>query len=169
MIIDVIRREEITIIGDPDAALDAVIQRYRELGRDDRWIQARLEGKIKCSQFTAALNAAVAEMLTRRHYALATDDIYVGLWKRTAAQLKHELGLPENASLRDHPPRLALHYQGSAEEVSAQKLGDRAELTWDEARCIIKTVAAFIGQQAQATGELLNMDIATGKRLLPSP
>lgn len=108
------------------------------------------------------------EILTRRHYAIATDDIYLGLWKRTSAHLKKELNVPKNASLRDHQPRLALHYQGIAEEVAAQKLGDRAELTWNEARYIIKTVAAFIGEQAQATSQLLQMDIATGKPLLPN-
>lgn len=171
VLVDTVRREPEKVISlgaiDPDTALDAVIQRYRELGKDDRWIQARLEGKIKRNQFTAALNEAVVEILTRRHYAIATDDIYLGLWKRTSAHLKTELNVPKNASLRDHQPRLALHYQGIAEEVAAQKLGDRAELTWNEARYIIKTVAAFIGEQAQATSQLLQMDIATGRPLLP--
>src|SRR5262249_25969029 len=108
-----------------------------------------------------------AEELSRRHYAIATDDIYLGLWKRTAAYLKKELNVPKNDSLRDHQPHLALHYQGIAEEVAAQKLGSREELTWNEARIIIKDVAALIGEQAQATSRLLNMDIATGKPLLP--
>ncbi len=168
---DQVRRDPGTIFTSgamtADQALDAVIEMYRAQGKDDGWIQARLEGKIKRHQFTSALQASVAEVLTRRHYATATDDIYLGLWKRTAAHLKQELNVPKNASLRDHQPRLALHYQGIAEEVAAQKLGNREELTWNDARYIIKTVAAFIGEQAQATSRLLNMDIATGKPLLP--
>lgn len=151
---------------DPDAAMDAAIAAYRAQGKDDRWIRARLEGKIKRNQFTAALTAAVADVLNRRHYAIATDDIYKGLWGRTAAYLKKELELPKSASLRDHQPVLALHYQGIAEEVSAQKLGQREELSWEEARLIVKTVAAFIGRQAQETSALLSMDLATGRPLL---
>ena len=150
----------------PDQAIEAAIEMYRAQGKDDKWIRARLEGKIKRNLFTAALNAAVADMLTPRHYAIATDDIYQGLWGRTAAYLKGELKLPKSASLRDHQPTLALHYQGIAEEVAAQKLGDRSEISWNEARSLVKTVAAFIGDQAQATSRLLKMDIATGKPLL---
>jgi len=168
--VDQIRREPETVVTsgaiNPDKAIDAAINAYRAQGKDDRWIQARVEGKIKRHLFTAALNAAVAEVLNRRHYAIATDDIYKGLWKRTAAYLKQELELPKTASLRDHQPMLALHYQGIAEEVAAKKLGDRSELLWEEARLIVKNVAAFIGEQAQATSRLLNMDIATGKPLL---
>jgi hypothetical protein len=152
----------------PDQAIEAAIKVYRAQGKDDGWIQARIEGKIKRNLFTAALSAAVAEMLTPRHFATATDDIYKGLWGRTAAMLKKEMELPKKANLRDHQPRLALHYQGIAEEVSALKLGKREELTWDEARDIVQTVAAFIGKQAAQTADLLQMDIATGKALLPS-
>jgi len=150
----------------PDQAIDAAIQAYRAQGKDDKWIRARIEGKIKRNLFTAALNAAVAEALSPRQYATATDDIYVGLWGRTSAYLKGELKLPKSASLRDHQPTLALDYQRIAEGVAAQKLGDRSELSWEEARSIVKTVANFIGQQARATSELLNTDLATGKPLL---
>jgi len=152
----------------PDQAIDAAIKAYRAQGKDDRWIQARIEGKIKRNLFTAALSEAVAEMMTPRHFATATDDIYKGLWNRTAAQLKKELDLPKKANLRDHQPSLALDYQRIAEGVCAHKLGTRQELTWDEAREIVQMVAAFIGKQAQQTSELLQMDLATGKPLLPA-
>lgn len=167
---DDVRREPESIVLsgaiNPDTAIDAAINAYRAQGKDDRWIQARIEGKIKRHMFTAALNAAVADILTRRHYATATDDIYRGLWNRTAAYLKQELELPKSASLCDHQPRLALHYQGIAEEVAANKLGQRSELLWEEARLIVKNVAVFIGKQARDTSLLLGMDIATGKALL---
>jgi hypothetical protein len=168
--VDEVRRDSSTIVMSgavtPDQAMDAAIQAYRAQGKDDRWIRARIEGKIKRSEFTAALSAAVAESLSPRHYATATDDIYKGLWGRTAAYLKKEMELPKTASLRDHQPMLALHYQGIAEEVSAQQLGQRQELGWHEARGIVMDVAAFIGRQARETSELLRMDLATGRGLL---
>ncbi len=168
--VDAVRLEPETVITsgaiDPDEAIDAAIEAYRRRGKDDRWISARLAGKVKRAKFTSALKAAVYEMLTQIHYAVATDDIYQGLWGRTAAYLKDELDLPKKASLRDNQPTLALTYQGIAEEVAAQKLGDETELSWDEARAIVKQVAALIGIQAQATSHFLQVDLATGKPLL---
>lgn len=170
--VDQVRMNPQTVITsgaiDPDQAIDAALEAYRAQGKDDRWIQARIEGKIKRKQFTMALTAAVAEILTPKHYAIATDDIYLGLYNRTSAYLKGELNLSKKAKLRDHQPYMAVHYQGIAEEASALKLGDRQELDWDEARSIIQMVAKFVGKQVQEMGQLLNMDIATGKPLLPS-
>jgi hypothetical protein len=150
----------------PDQVFEAAIEAYRAQGKTDAWIRARVDGKIKRHQFTNALAAAVSDVLNRSHYAIATDDIYKGLWGRTASYLKDELELPKKASLRDHQPMLALHYQGIAEEVSAKKLGERQELEWNEARQIVQDVAAFIGRQAKETSQLLQMDLATGKPLL---
>lgn len=168
--VDDVRRNPDTILLSgaitPDQAMDAAIQAYRSQGKDDNWIRARMEGKIKRNLFTSALSAAVVDVLTRHHYASATDDVYRGLWNRTAAHLKSELELGKKDSLRDHQPMLALYYQGIAEEVAARKLGDREELTWSEARQIVQMVAAFIGKQAQDTSELLGLDLATGKPLL---
>jgi hypothetical protein len=155
-------------VNNPDKLLDAFIEYHRKRGKDDRWIQIRIDSKIKRNQFTVALAEFVRDVLSPRHYAIATDDVYRGLWGRTAAALKNELSVSNNASLRDHQPTLALYYQGIVEEVCAQKLGERDELWWDEAREIIRKVASIIGRQAKETGELLQKDIATGRPLLPS-
>lgn len=169
--VDEVRREPDKIletVNNPDKLLDAFIEYYRKRGKDDSWIQARFQSKIRRNQFTAALSEFVQELLTPRHYATATDDVYRGLWGRSAATLKEQLQLSKSANLRDHQPTLALHYQGIVEEVCAQKLGERQELVWNEARDIIQTIAKIIGRQAQETSELLNMDLATGKNLLPN-
>jgi len=168
--VDLVRREPDTLLAalSPDEAIDAAIEAYRKQGKDDRWISARITGKIKRIQFTAALKAAVYDVLTKQHYAQATDEVYKGLWGRTAAYLKDEIALPPRASLRDHQPALALSYQTLAEEVAAQKLGDQAELSWAEARLIVREVSLLIGEQAATTARFLGMDIATGKRLLPA-
>jgi hypothetical protein len=168
--VDEIRRDPDAVVLSgamtPDQAIDAAIQMYRAQGKSDMWIRSRMEGKIKRQQFTTALSAAVSDVLNRSHYAIATDDIYKGLWGRTASYLKEELELPKKASLRDHQPMLALHYQGIAEEVCAQKLGQETELEWHQARVIVQEVAHFIGRQAQETSQLLKMDLATGRLLL---
>lgn len=167
--VDELRRDPDKLLdnaGNPDKFLDAFIEYHRKRGKDDRWIQMRIESKIKRNQFTAALAEFVRDVLTPRHYATATDDVYRGLWGRTAAALKCELAVNKD-NLRDHQPTLALYYQGIVEEVCAQKLGERQELWWDEARDIIRKIAAIIGRQAKETGELLQQDLATGRSLLP--
>ncbi len=168
--VDLIRRKPETVVTsgliDPETAFEAGVNEYRKLGKPDSWIAIRLEGKIKREMFISALNAAVTEYLNESHYRIATDDIYLGLWKRTAAQLKSELGLSKRTSLRDNQPNLALAYQGIAEEISAQKLGDKRMLSWYQARIIVQKVAEFIGAQAQQTSRFLKTDLATGKPLL---
>jgi hypothetical protein len=58
---------------------------------------------------------AVTEMLTKPQYAQATDKVYKGLWGRTAAMLREELGLGQKKiSLRDNQPTLALTDVSSA-------------------------------------------------------
>jgi len=167
--VDELRREPDKLmngVSNPDKLLDAFIDYHRKRGKDDRWIQMRIDSKIKRNRFTAALSEFVMDILTPRHYATATDDIYRQLWGRTASMLKKELAVEVNGNLRDYQPTLALHYQGIVEEVCAQKLGERDELWWEEARDIIRTVATIIGRQAQETSQLLGRDLVTGNPLL---
>jgi hypothetical protein len=167
---DEVRRDPDKIVesvNNPDKLLEAFISYHRRRGMDDRWIQMRIDSKIKRNKFTAALSEFIRETLTRRHYATATDDVYKGLWGRTAATLRKELELPKGENLRDYQPTIGLHYQGIVEEVCAKKLGDREELSWLEARDIILRMATIIGRQAEETSELMEMDLATGKPLLP--
>lgn len=81
--VDEVRREPDKLaenIGNPDKLLEAFIEYHRKRGKDDRWIQMRIDSKIKRNQFTAALAEFVRDVLTPRHYATATDDVYRGLW-----------------------------------------------------------------------------------------
>lgn len=167
--VDAVRLEPTKIveaIKNPDSLLDAFIEYHRKRGKDDGWIQARFVSVIARHEFTAALIEFVNDNLNPLHFAVATDDVYRGLWGRTAVTLREQLNLTKNATLRDHQPRLALQYQSIVEEVCAQKLGQRQELSWEDARDIIQLVARIIGRQAEETSQLLQQDIATGRPLL---
>jgi hypothetical protein len=50
-------------------------------------------------------------------------------------------------------------------EVSVRKLGAARELSWEQAREIMRAVADLIGLQAAETSKYLHMDIATGRPL----
>jgi hypothetical protein len=169
--VDMVRLEPDAILDtvkDPDKLLEAFVAYHRKRGKDDDWIDTRIQSTISRLHFTRALTEFVLDVLTRKHYATATNDVYEGLWGRSAATLKTQLKLGKNDNLRDNQPSLGLQYQAIVEEVCALKLGETQEIHWEEARDIIQTVAKLIGQQAQQTSDLLKMDIATGKRLLAS-
>ncbi len=153
------------VISDPDKALDAVIKMYQREGKSDEWILMRINTKIQRAAFTSALKAAMTD-IEQSHSGRATNEIYLGLWERTAKMLKTEMNLPKNATLRDHQPIAALYYQGLAEDGCARELGSRQVLTWGEAMYIIQDVAQSIGRQARESGERFGLDVATGRPLL---
>lgn len=166
---DLVRRKPEAVVAelDPDDAADAVIEAYQKQGKSDAWISARLVGKVKRNEFTRALKAAIRDMRPWQ-YGAATNEIYEGLWGRTAEYLKKELDIPEKASLRDNQPTLALTYQAIAEEVSAHQLGEQTRISWNKAKAVVREVSDLIGQQASATSKYLGVDLATGKPLLES-
>jgi hypothetical protein len=169
--VDQVRREPdlmVKSVKDADKLLEAFVEYHRKRGKSDEWIDARLQSTFSRIRFTKALSEFVIEVLVRKHYATATDDVYKGLWGRSAATLRSQMQLNKSDNLRDYQPSIGLQYQGLVEEVCAAKLQKREEVTWDEAREIIQAVAKMIGKHAKETAELLEMDIATGKDLLPS-
>ncbi len=147
-------------------AQDAADEAYRRKGKSEQWIKSRKDSREKRNAFTAALAEAVIELLTPNRYATITDDMYLGLWKRTAAILRADMGLPKKANLRDHQPRLALHFQGIVEEITAYELGEKQEVEWDEARRIVKKTADMIRPWIEQTQQQINIDVATGRPLL---
>ena len=149
-----------------ERAEEAIRNAYRREGKSETWIEARMHSRIKRNRFTAALTQAILETLNPSHYAIATNDIYEGLWQRTAAILKRELSLPKHANLRDHQPQMALHFQGIVEEAVAHELGEKEEVTWGEAREIVQTMAAMVRPWTEQMRDRLKIDIATGHPLL---
>ena len=163
--VDAIRRE-------PDKAVDLARDAYRMQGKSEEWIDTRLESKYKRIEFTDALKEAVGELVIQGfHYGIATNNIYDGLWKRTAEILKEQVGLSKKSSkLRDNQPRLGLMYQAIVEEICTNKLLDAGDtLPWNLIDSIVREVAMMIGKQARETGRWLDTDLATGKSLSENP
>ena len=177
VLVDEMRRDEDLIVfsskmtpeqmfAAKERAEEAIRNAYRREGKSETWIEARMHSRIKRNRFTAALTQAILETLNPSHYAIATNDIYEGLWQRTAAILKRELSLPKHANLRDHQPQMALHFQGIVEEAVAHELGEKEEVTWSEAREIVQTMAAMVRPWTEQMRDRLKIDIATGHPLL---
>lgn len=162
--------EQLETGGDPEeelkAALDRVGGKYRRAGKSDTWIEARIQGIITRKLFVEALKAAVIAAPPTL-YAQATDKLYLGLWERTTAQLRHELDLNDRQNPRDSFGEYALIYTRLAEMVATNKLDNLEIVTLTMAMDIVWEVAQLIHKQAEATAHALGMDLVTEKKLLP--
>ncbi len=151
---------------DPDTALDAAIRAYKKQGKSEHWIAARLQGKIQREKFTTAFQQSLQTPPSSWQFATITNSMRLGLWDRSTAKLKQQMGLKENDSLRDNLSSIALHYEMIAEEVAERELAKHQQLAFDQARQIVHANSKFIGVQANETGKRLGIDVATDRPLL---
>jgi DNA-damage-inducible protein D len=152
---------------DPDKAIDAAIEAYRRLGKDEKWITARIQGKLMRLRFTAAFKNALRRDPSALQYAIITDEMRVGLWNRKTATLRAEMGLSEKANLREHMSTLALTYEMLAENISAEEMEQRQNLEFEESKAIVRKNSRHVGKHAEETSRMLGKDIVTGRPLLP--
>jgi DNA-damage-inducible protein D len=159
-------------IQDPEVGLfrsfDRAIAQYREDGKPEGWIKARVEGIITRNRFVEALKAAVLDA-PGSIYSEATEKIHKGLWQRTTAQLRGELKIDKKENLRDQFGKYALIYTRLAEQLATEKLGEAETVTEYKAEEIVATVAKLIGKQVKVTNEVLGYDLATGNPISPIP
>jgi hypothetical protein len=153
---------------DPEQAIDAAIEAYRRIGKSEEWIAVRIQSKVVRLRFTGAFKHALKGDPQRWHYGAITDAMRLGLWKRNTNTLRKQLGLKENANLRDHQSMLAVSYELLAETISATELEMNQNLPFETAKHIVHSNSEDVGKHAEATGKRLGIDIATNKPLLKS-
>ncbi len=163
-------KERLEETSDPETGLfrsfDRAIEKYRLQGKAESWIEARIQGIVTRKQFVEALKMAVLDMRPSMYFE-ATEKLYQGLWNRTTAQLRGELQISPQENPRDHFGEYALIYTRLAEKVATDKLGQAETVVLKAAMNIVWLVAQNISKQAQATSQLLGIDLVTEKPLLP--
>lgn len=147
-------------------SLDRLTSDYKQTGKSDSWITARVEGIVTRKQFTDALSVAVLNAPPAL-FGITTEKMYRGLWERTTAELRKELQIKPKENPRDHFGKYALIYTRLAEEVSTERLEDAETVTMEMAMNIVYSVAKLFHGQAKALSEALGYDLVTEKRLLP--
>ncbi len=147
-------------------SLDRAVDKYRSQGKADTWIALRVEGIVTRKQFVEALKNAVIDAPPTM-YALTTDKMYLGLWERTAAQLRKDLNIAPNENPRDHFGKYALIYTRLAEELAAERLNNIETVTLKMAMDIVWEVAHLFHQQANQLAAVVGYDLVTEKPLLP--
>jgi hypothetical protein len=136
--------------------------------RDAQW-QAVYQGEmISHKQLMDALDEAVWFLCQGIHVKQAVEAVFKGLYKRTRQQIAERIGLSEYFTLENNQSRYALNYQSIAKAYASERLDERAELGFEEARRIIREAAEAIAPQVHAMSQLLGRDIATNLPLLAS-
>jgi hypothetical protein len=164
--------ERIEETEDPELGLfrsiDRTIKEYQGAGKSDSWIEARVKGIVTRKEFVEALKNAVINA-SSNIYAQSTEHLYKGLWERTTAQLKSDLDIAAKENPRDHFGEYALIYTRLAEKLATDRLDNAETVSEETAMSIVWQVAQLIHEQAQATSNMLGLDLVTEKPLLEAP
>lgn len=164
-------KERLDETSDPELGLfrsfDRAIEKYRLQGKSESWIEVRVQGIVTRKQFVEALTNAVLNA-PPTIYIEATENLYVGLWQRTTAQLRGELKIDRKENPRDHFGKYALIYTKLAEELATEKLDKVETVSMLMAMDIVWEIAKMIGRQAKEVSESLGYDLVTEKPLLES-
>ncbi len=83
------------------------------------WQETRIRGKKIRRQFTDVLQS---HGVYKMGYAICTDQIYQGVFGRSAKGLRREKGLSEKDNWRDHATASELTLIGFAEDLSGRKI-----------------------------------------------
>jgi hypothetical protein len=146
-------------------SIDRTVKDYRDSGKTDNWITARVQGIVTRKDFVDALkNAVIGTPPTM--YAQTTDHLYKGLWERTAAELRKDLNIAPKDNPRDHFGEYALIYTRIAEKFATERLDNAETVSFDTAMTIIWEVSQMIHKQAKELSEAVGYDLVTEKPLL---
>lgn len=151
---------------DPDQAIEAAIAGYRRIGKSDKWIMTHVQVKTMRFSFNSAFQSSMRVKPGQKQFAIITDEMRLGLWRRKTATLKQRMSLGKNENLRDNMSSLALSYELLAENISATELEMKVNLEFDDCKRIVRSNATHVGNHAEETGKRLGIDIATDRPLL---
>jgi DNA-damage-inducible protein D len=146
-------------------SIDRTVKDYRESGKTDNWITARVQGIVTRKDFVDALKNAVINAEPTM-YAQTTDNLYKGLWERTTAQLRKDLNISGQQNPRDHFGEYALIYTRLAEKLATERLGNLETVTLVTAMNIVWEVATLFHKQAKELSEAVGYDLVSEKPLL---
>jgi hypothetical protein len=136
--------------------------------RDAQWQIAYQGEMMSHDRFIDAIHEAVWFIMHGVQTQRAVDAVFRGLYKRTRQQIADRIGLNHIFELEKNQSFYALSYQGIAKQLAAEYLGERSELSFEEAKKIVRETAEIIAPQIQTLSKVLGRDIATNLPLLAS-
>lgn len=113
--------------GDPLLA-DEVLERASD--EDNLWVARRAQARVMRNIYTDTLKR---HGVTGPGYGQCTDEGYIGLFGQKATALRHDLGLPRKANVRNHLTRTDLSQIVLMEDLAAE--GIEAERSQGNSDC----------------------------------
>lgn len=139
----------------PELIVDRAIDTYKRKGKSDKWIKARIDGKIKRKEFTACLAKHGVE--TPMGFKKCTNAIYEPLYGEGGTSIiREKKNLPDTAKIRDNMSELELSAVDFAETLARHNI--EAKKINGEKRCELecqhssKIVAKAIIDSRRSTG-----------------
>lgn len=131
-------------------------------------IHTMLNYTLRLPHLLDELRERVIDPILPKYYDIITEEIYTGLWGRSPKRLKLELGVASVANLIEYMHPLARLFYEIVRKTTLCVLSQEEKLWWTDIHFAVRRYARFFGKQVKQTSELLEMDIATGRPLLPS-
>lgn len=105
----------------PDLIGDRYIEAYRKKGKSDKWIKARLDGKIKRKEFTSCLAKHGVE--SPQGFRKCTNAIYEPLYgEGGTSTIREKKNLSDTAKIRDNMSELELSAVDFAETLARHNI-----------------------------------------------
>ena len=150
----------------PELAEQQVAQLRRDkmarLGKGEEWLAERIEGMVARDAIEEAISLYISNP-QRWHYGKITNEEYVQMFGRDAKTLRQQNG---GVSPRDAMTQQGLALLRTAEYTISALLKERQRVSFDEAIAIVKHVIDLIRPTAEGLGNLLGVDLATGRKLI---
>lgn len=103
----------------PELSIDKARLAWKRKGKDDAWIDARIQGKVARDKFTKTLGS---HGVKQDGFKLCTNAIYTPLWGGDAKAIRIKKGLPEKANTRENMTQLELTSVQFSELLAAENI-----------------------------------------------
>lgn len=158
--------ERLEEIAQPGKAVDRAIQTYRDKGRDDDWIDGRLQNISSRNELTDQWKERGAEGVKAAPITAAMSKEMLGV---TPAEHRTLKSIDKNTELRDHMDNLELAVTTLGERAAKAIVVARDTKTFEATKAASLVGAKVAGDAARRIEEEIGRPIANSSNFLPKP
>lgn len=169
IVVNDVFRERLEEIANPELGIsrsqERAINSWKAQGKDDKWIEERMEGKETRNNYVSTL--IDHEVKPGHEVGHCTNQIYKGVLNKDRTEIELEIrrskpGLPKNINIRDHAKRSTLAAISLSEALSSERIEEIDARGVDHCSQISLDKATSVGQ-------MLEHERSQNKALPPAP
>lgn len=151
-------------VEDQSQAVEQFKEKWRRVGRDEEWIEARLKSDTTRNEWTQELKQRGID--DNRHYAYLTNKLHIGTFDISIRDHKVLKDLPARANLQDNSTPLELLIEATSQAAATEAHRDRDSYGLQELDRDV-TDAAEVGKAARLAAEkMLNKPVVSSQNYL---